>query len=597
MTYAAPLQDMRFVLHNLCKLDEISQLPDLQEATPDMIDAILEEAAKFASQVLSPLNRVGNLEVLGFSDGEVAMPHGWGDAYQTLVGMGCNSPSANPEYGGMGLPYIVNACIQEMLQGANMAFQLCPMLTQGAIEALEGYASEELKSSFLPKLVTGEWTGTMNLTEPQAGSDLAAIRTMATPEGSHFRIKGQKIFITHGEHDLTENIVHLVLARLPDAPVGVKGISLFLVPKFLLDTTGAPGDANDLRCVSIEHKLGIHASPTCSLSFGDNAGAIGYLIGEPNRGLEYMFAMMNNARLNVGLQGIGVAEHAFQDAARYAAERIQGVAHGVEGSVPIIMHPDVRRMLGVMKSRIEAARILAYRAAASLDIAHRATDPDKRSFHQRRVDLLIPVVKGGSTEMSVHVTSLGVQVHGGMGYIEETGVAQHLRDARITTIYEGTTGIQALDLIGRKILRDKGAAAAEIIADMRSSAEALKRASSDAANLEMLSDTVTQAADAVERATEWVLKGAKTEAPMASAVNVLDVFNLSLGAWVMGDAALAASTQLTAGEDATAAARRIRLAEFYALQVFPDAVSRLNAAVCGAEAIVNISPEDLLQDM
>jgi 3-(methylsulfanyl)propanoyl-CoA dehydrogenase len=599
MTYAAPVQDMSFVLHNLCNLDEVSQLPGLEDATPDMIDAILDEAAKYAGQVLSPLNRVGDLAGLGFDDGKVTMPDGWAGAYQTLVEMGWNSPAANPEHGGMGLPYVVNACIQEMFQGANMAFQLCPMLTQGAIEALEGYASEDLQNTYLPKLVTGEWTGTMNLTEPQAGSDLAAIRSKATPEGDHYRIKGQKIFITHGEHDMTDNIIHLVLARLPDAPAGVKGISLFLVPKFLLDASGAPGEANDLRCVTIEHKLGIHASPTCSLSFGDNAGAIGYLIGEPNRGLEYMFAMMNNARLSVGLQGIGVSEHALQDAARYAAERKQGGAPGVEGSAPIIMHPDIRRMLGIMKGRTEAARILAYRAAASLDFAHRSTDPETRAFHQRRVDLLIPVVKGGSTEMSVQVASLGVQVHGGMGYVEETGVAQHLRDARITTIYEGTTGIQALDLIGRKILRDKGAAVAEIVADMRASAEALGAADGDAADWATLSDTVAQGAEAVEKATAWILASVKDVpgAPLASAVNVLELFNIALGAWAMGDAALAAARQVADGENPAGAQSKIRLAEFYARQVFPETDARLNAAMNGADAVLGLSADDFLQDV
>lgn len=599
MTYIAPVQDMRFVLQNLCNLDEISKLPELEDATPDMIDAILEEAAKYAGQELSPLNKVGDLEGLGFDDGKVTMPKGWGAAYKILVEMGWNSPSASTEHGGMGLPYVVNACIQEMFQGANMAFQLCPMLTQGAIEALEGYASKELQHTYLPKLVTGEWSGTMNLTEPQAGSDLAAIRSTAIPEGDHYRIKGQKIFITHGEHDLTDNIIHLVLARLRDAPAGVKGISLFLVPKYLLDVSGAPSEANDVRCVSIEHKLGIHASPTCALAFGDNSGAIGYLIGQANRGLEYMFAMMNNARLNVGLQGIGVSEHALQDAVHYAADRKQGGASVVEGSAPIIMHPDVRRMLGVMKSRTEAARILAYRAAAAQDFAHRSTDPQTRAFHQRRVDLLIPVVKGGATEMSIQVASLGMQVHGGMGYIEETAVAQHLRDARVTTIYEGTTGIQSLDLIGRKILRDKGFAVAEIVTEMRTSAGALKIASGDAANWDMLSSTVTLAADAVENATAWVLNSARTapNAPLASAVNVLEVFYLALGAWAMGDAALAAAKMLANGDNVAWSQSKIRLAEFFALQVFPDANARLDVAINGAEAILGISANDLLQEV
>ncbi len=590
MTYAAPLQDMRFVLYNLCDLDAISQLPGFEEATPEVVDAILEEAAKYACRELSPLNRAGDLAGIGFDGGKVTTPRGWKTAYDTLVEMGWNSPAANREHGGMGLPLVVNACIQEMFQGANMSFQLCPMLTQGAIEALEGYASDALKEIYLPKLITGEWTGTMNLTEPQAGSDLASIRTRAVSEGDRYRISGQKIFITYGEHDLTENIIHLVLARLPDAPAGVKGISLFLVPKLMPD-----GSANDVHCVSVEQKLGIHASPTCTLSFGDNGGAVGYLVGEANRGLEYMFAMMNSARLSVGLQGVGVAEHACQDAAAYASERRQGKADGVEGSAAIIHHPDVRRMLGIMKSRTEAARILAYRAAAALDFAHRAEDPETRARHQRRVDLLIPVVKGCSTEMSIQIASLGVQVHGGMGYVEETGAAQHLRDARITTIYEGTTGIQALDLIGRKILRDRGAAAQEIIDDVRMSAAQLACEDNPHGDWELLTRSVTQAADALEAATTWLLGAEKETAHVqtASAMNVLDVFGLALGAWALGDAARAAAAEISAGGHSAHAGAMIRLAEFYALQVFPDAQARLSAATGGAASILALELSDL----
>jgi len=393
MTYSARLEEMQFILEDLCGLEDIATLPGLEDATPDMVAAILEEAAKFAGQVLSPLNATGDQEGLGFDDGAVTTPKGWSEAYGQIVEMGWNSSTAAPGHGGMGLPQVVNACIQEMFQGANASFQLCPMLTQGAIEAIEGYASDELKETYLPKLVTGEWTGTMNLTKPQAGSDLAAIRSKAEPKDDHFLVSGQKIFITYGEHDMAENIIHLVLARLPDAPEGVKGISLFVVPKFLVNADGSLGARNDVRCVSIEHKLGIHASLTCTLAFGDNGGAVGYLVGAPNKGLQYMFAMMNNARLNVGLQGIGIAEHATQHAISYAMERTQGGTP--EGAAPTIMgHPDVRRMLGLMTSRTQAARILAYRAARSLDYAQRATDADIRAYHQRRVDLLIPVAKG-----------------------------------------------------------------------------------------------------------------------------------------------------------------------------------------------------------
>ncbi|WP_372605306.1 acyl-CoA dehydrogenase family protein, partial [Actibacterium sp.] len=357
MTYTAPLEDMLFVLEDLCGLEEVSKLPGLEDATPDMVAAILEEAGKFAGQVLAPLNVVGDTKGLKFEDGAVTTPEGWSEAYQGIVEMGWNSPTADPEHGGMGLPAVVNACIQEMFNGANTAFQLCPMLTQGAIEAIEGYASDELKETYLPKLVTGEWTGTMNLTEPQAGSDLAAIRSKAVPEGDHYRVSGQKIFITYGEHDMVENIIHLVLARLPDAPEGVKGISLFVVPKFMVNADGSLGDRNDVRCVSIEHKLGIHGSPTCTLAFGDTGGAIGYLVGEANKGLQYMFAMMNSARLGVGLQGIGIAEHATQHATAYAMERKQGGTPPESGIDTIMGHPDIRRMLGLMKSRTEAARV------------------------------------------------------------------------------------------------------------------------------------------------------------------------------------------------------------------------------------------------
>lgn len=581
MTYTAPLQDMMFVLEDLCDLDGIAALPGLEEATPEMVRAILEEAAKYAGQVLAPMNRAGDMAGLGFADGEVATPDEWKPAYQTLVEMGWNSPAADPDHGGMGLPHMVNACIQEMFQGANMSFQLCPMLTQGAIDAIEGYASEELKHAYLPRLVTGEWTGTMNLTEPQAGSDLAAVRSKAVPEGDHYRVSGQKIYITYGEHDLAENIIHLVLARLPDAPEGVKGMSLFVVPKFLVNDDGSLGDRNDVRCVSIEHKLGIHASPTCTLSFGDEGGAIGYLVGQPNRGLEYMFAMMNNARLNVGIQGIGVAEHATQLAVAYAMERKQGkpAASNVE---TIIGHADVRRMLAVMRARTDAARGIAYRAARSLDYAMRAEDDELRAAHQRRVDLLIPIVKGWSTEMAIDTTSLGVQVHGGMGYVEETGAAQHFRDARITTIYEGTTGIQALDLIGRKILRDGGKAAAELVADIRATAEA----GGDLAAL------AGEAADLIEEIVGW-LKAQDSTTALAAASSALDVFGICTGAWMMADASRAAASRIAAGDGSAHLQAKQRLAQVYATHIFPRARAGRDVIVNGTDAILDLPVSDL----
>ena len=593
MTYQAPLQDMLFVLEDLCDLSTLATLPGLEEATPETVAAILDEAAKFAGQVLAPLNWTGDQAGLGFADGAVTTPPGWKEAYATLVDMGWNSPTAAPDHGGMGLPAVVNACIQEMFNGANTAFQLCPLLTQGAIEAISHYASDDLKATYLDHLVAGRWTGTMNLTEPQAGSDLAAIRSKAVPQGDHYLISGQKIFITYGDHDMAENIVHLVLARLPDAPAGVKGISLFVVPKFLVNADGSLGAMNDLRCVSIEHKLGIHASPTCTLAFGDNGGATGYLVGAPHQGLPYMFAMMNSARLGVGLQGIGIGEHAGQVAATYAAGRKQGGAPGVEGSVAIAQHPDVRRMLGLIKARTQAARILAYRAAAAQDIASRCPDPSVAARAQRRLDLLIPVVKGWSTETGNLSASLGVQVHGGMGYIEETGAAQHLRDARITTIYEGTTGIQALDLVGRKVIRDNGTALAELVEDIRASRTRLCAA--PGADFAALAAMLAQVIDTLEAAGDWLLASARQNAqlPAAAASALLELFGICLGGWAMADAALAAAARQARGDAGTLPGRQMRLAAFYRTQVFPQAQALRVMATEGAETVLALTPEDL----
>jgi alkylation response protein AidB-like acyl-CoA dehydrogenase len=595
MTYQAPLQDMTFVLEELCGLAELSALPGLEEATPDMVAAILEEAAKFAGAVIAPLNAVGDHEGLGFADGAVTTPPGWKEGYQQLVEMGWNCPTASPEFGGLGLPSVVNACIQEMFNGANTAFQLCSLLTQGAIEAIGHYASDDLRAIYLQHLISGHWTGTMNLTEPQAGSDLAAIRSRAVPEGEAYRIFGQKIFITYGEHDMAENIVHLVLARLPDAPAGVKGISLFVVPKFLINADGSLGARNDVRCVSIEHKLGIHGSPTCTLAFGDNGGALGHLVGAPHQGLQYMFAMMNSARLGVGLQGIGIAELAGQKAAAYAADRKQGGAPGFEGSAPIIAHPDVRRMLGLIRARTFAARVLAYRAAAAQDVAQRAPEADQAARAQRRLDLLIPVVKGWSTEMGNVSASLGVQVHGGMGYIEETGAAQMLRDARITTIYEGTTGIQALDLIGRKLIRDQGRAMGELLEDLAASAAKLGAAEGPGADWAAMQEMVSSAAAILAEATAWVLAAGQRngQLPQAAALAMLDLTGICLGAWAMADTALAAAQKIAAGDSAGHLGTKLRLAEFYRTQIFPQAQAQV-VQLKGAEAILDLETGDLV---
>src|ERR671928_2241840 len=463
--YQAPLKDMKFVLNELAGLEEIAKLPGYGEATPDTVDAILEEASKFASGVLDPINYSGDQEGSKWSDGAVRTPKGFREAYRQFCEGGWNALPFEAEWGGQSLPRLGSTPVQEMWKSSNMSFSLCPLLTQGAIEALLLRGSEELKRRYLPKMVEGSWTGTMNLTEPQAGSDLSLVRTRAERQGDHYLISGQKIFITYGEHDLAENIVHLVLARTPEAPEGVKGISLFVVPKFIPNEDGTPGKRNSAKCASIEHKLGIHASPTAVMVYDR---AVGYLVGEENRGLEYMFIMMNAARFAVGLEGVAISERAFQRALAFSKERIQG-RDLVEGgkAVPIIHHPDVRRMLMLMKSQTEAMRALAYTTAAAMDFARKSPDAEARKRHQAFVDLMIPVVKGWSTETGIEVASLGVQVHGGMGFVEETGAAQYLRDARITTIYEGTTGIQAMDLVGRKVARDGGATARAWLAEVR----------------------------------------------------------------------------------------------------------------------------------
>ncbi|MEO7725786.1 MAG: acyl-CoA dehydrogenase family protein, partial [Burkholderiales bacterium] len=441
-TYAAPLQDMQFVIKALVGLADITAMPDCAEVTGDLVDAVLDEAGKFASEVLDPLNRVGDKDGAKLADFKVKTSPGFKEAYRQFVDGGWNGLSGQTDFGGQGLPHVVAMPVQEMWNSANMAFCLCPMLTSGVLEAVKLKGSPQQKEKYLHKLTSGEWTGTMNLTEPQAGSDLSAVRTRAEPDGEHYLLHGTKIFITWGEHDMAENIIHLVLARTPTAPEGVKGISLFIVPKFIVNDDGTLGSRNDVKCVSIEHKMGINASPTCVLAYGDGKGAVGYLVGEENRGLEYMFIMMNHARLGVGLEGVALAERAYQHAREYAKTRVQGRAIGQKSGdrVTIIHHPDVKRMLLMMKAQTEAMRAVAYSASAALDKANHHPDDNERRKNQALVDFLIPVVKGWCTEQSIEVASTGVQIHGGMGFVEETGAAQYLRDARITTIYEGTTG-------------------------------------------------------------------------------------------------------------------------------------------------------------
>jgi len=550
-TYAAPLDDMLFAL-DLAGLPEIAALPQFAEATPDLIAAVLEEAGKFGAGVLAPINEVGDREGCHLEpDGTVRLPEGAAEAYAQFVDAGWNSLPFDPEIGGQGLPGVVGVAVNEIWQATNMAWGLCPLLTTGAIEALTAHGTDEQKALYLPKLVSGAWTGTMNLTESQAGSDLAALRCKAEPAPdlgeSLFRITGQKIFITHGDHTMAENICHLVLARLPDAPPGVKGISLFLIPKILVNPDGSLGAKNDVKAVSLEHKLGIHGSPTCVMAFGDEGGAVGTLIGGPNQGLACMFTMMNNARLNIGLQGVGIADRAYQQAAAFAKDRAQGVdvANPKAGNTTIIHHPDVRRMLMTMRAKTEAVRALAYYAAANLDLAKVHPDESRRAAAQARIDLLTPVAKAWSTEVGFEVADLGVQVHGGTGYIEETGAAQHLRDARIARIYEGTNGIQAMDLAGRKVLRDKGAAVASLMADMRATQSEMAGASTDVA---ALASRFGAALDDLDAATAWLVSHGGAVENQAACMPYLNLFGIAVGGWLMMKGALEANRRLAAGE-------------------------------------------------
>jgi len=588
--YLAPLQDMQFVLRELVGLDAVTALPGQEEVNDDLASAILEEAGKFASGVLSPLNVVGDREGARWRDGEVRTAPGWRDAYRQFAEGGWTALSCAPEFGGQGLPRVISALVEEMWNGANVAFALCPMLTRGAIEAIELCGTAEQKAYYLPPLISGEWTGTMNLTEPQAGSDLSAVRTRAVPQvDGSYRVHGQKIFITYGEHDLTPNIVHLVLARTPTAPEGVKGISLFVVPKFLSGKDGMLGERNDVHCVSIEHKLGIHGSPTAVLAFGDNEGAQGWLVGEENRGLEYMFIMMNAARYSVGLEGVGLCERSYQRARDHAQERKQGVELGAASrdKVAIVRHPDVRRMLLQMKSRAEALRAVACVVAAAMDVAAAHPDENVRRENQSFVDLMIPVVKGWSTESSVLVTSLGLQVHGGMGYIEETGAAQHWRDSRITPIYEGTTGIQASDLVGRKIARDGGAAVQRVLRDMGVVQEKLLVTKDP--ELAAIAAHLSAGIVALRRCTGFVVEsyGTDVKATAVGAVPLLELFGIVAGGWQMARAALVARERLASGMGDLGFLRaKLFTARVYADHVLAQAPSLAETVVNGAGAVL-----------
>ena len=591
--YTAPLKDMKFVLNELAGMSEVAKLPGCEDATPDTVDAILEEAAKFTSGVLDPLNYTGDQEGSRWEDGSVRTPKGFREAYRKFVEGGWNGLPLDPAWGGQGLPKLVSTPVTEMITSANMAFSLCPLLTQGAIEALLLCGSDQLKKTFLEKMVSGTWTGTMNLTEPQAGSDLALLRSKAVREGDHYRISGQKIFITYGEHDLTENIVHLVLARTPDAPPGVKGISLFVVPKFLVKPDGTLGERNTATCASIEHKLGIHASPTAVMVFEN---AVGYVVGEENKGLSYMFVMMNAARFGVGMEGVAIAERAYQRALAYAKERMQGndLAGGSK-TVAIINHPDVRRMLMLMKSQTEAMRALAYVVAGAMDAARRHPEKETRQSNQAFVELMIPVVKGWSTETGIEVASLGVQIHGGMGFIEETGAAQHLRDARITTIYEGTTGIQANDLVGRKIAREGGVTIKGWLQMMESfHAELGKSKNADIASIRA---SLAAGTKSVGECVDYIVATAGTDikAAFAGAVPFLRLMGIVCGGWQMARAALVAERKLAeGGGDAGFYKAKISTARFYCDHLLVQAPGLAATMVKGSAGVMAVPDEDML---
>tara|TARA_R110000868_G_scaffold4155_4_gene25218 strand:+ start:1511 stop:3268 length:1758 start_codon:yes stop_codon:yes gene_type:complete len=575
--YTAPLRDMQFVIEELIGLEDVAALPGFEEATSDTVQAILEEANKMARDVLSPINRSGDIEGSRLENGVVVTPAGFREAYTAYVEGGWNALQFDPEIGGQGLPMLVATPVFEMWDAANLAFMLCPVLTIAGVECLEKFGSAEQKEKWMPKLVTGEWTGTMVLTEPNAGSDVGALRTKAVPDGNQYRITGQKIFTTWGEHDCAENIVHMVLARTPDAPPGTRGISLFIVPKFLVDDDGTIGQRNDLRAVSLEHKLGIHGSPTCVMQFGENDGAIGYLVGHEGRGMEYMFAMMNSARLAVGREGVGISERAYQQAADYARERVQGkdMSNPALSEVPIIRHPDVRRNLMTMRALTEATRALGYYVAAKQDFARKHPDRDVRAEAQGRIDLLVPVVKAWSTDCGVEIASLGVQIHGGAGFIEETGAAQYYRDCRITPIYEGTNGIQALDLVSRKILRDRGEELNKFIAEIRDTEI------QDA----KIANSMWSALDALAAATEWILEdsGEDPRIVLAGATPFLRALGLVTGGWLM---AKAANLAAQGAEDDDFYKAKLATARFYAANLLPQAAGYAQAATAGAEDIM-----------
>ena len=589
MTYTAPIKDMLFDMEHLARIDQVAQIPGFEDAGLETAQAVLEECAKLCEGVVAPLNVPGDLHPSSFKDGVVTTTAGFVDAFKQYAEGGWQGLQHPTDFGGQGLPKTIGAACIEMLNSANLSFALCPLLTDGAIEALLTAGSDALKATYLEKLVTGEWTGTMNLTEPQAGSDLALVRTKAEPQGDgSYKVFGTKIFITYGEHDMADNIVHLVLARVAGAPEGVKGISLFVVPKFLVNQDGSLGARNDVHCVSIEHKMGIKASPTAVLQYGDNGGAIGYLVGEENRGLEYMFIMMNAARYAVGVQGIAVAERAYQHAVAYAKERVQSrpVDGSVKASATIIHHPDVRRMLMTMRASNEGCRAMATTAAAAYDAAHHHPDAAVREANATFYEFMVPLVKGYSTEMSLEVTSLGVQVHGGMGFIEETGAAQYYRDAKILTIYEGTTAIQANDLVGRKTARDGGQTAKAIAAQIEKTEGELKASGSDIAR--SVARHLGEARQAFVRVVDFIVEQAKADpnAVYAGSVPYLMLAGNLVAGWQLGRSVLVAQELLQKGQDAAFMQAKLATARFYAEHILTRVHGQADAVINGAASVM-----------
>jgi 3-(methylthio)propanoyl-CoA dehydrogenase len=598
--YAAPLTDIRFVLSEVVDLAGLSSLAAFGHAEPEAVWGVLEEGARFMAEVVAPTNRAGDLEgaTLG-DDGQVRTPAAFRDAYRRYVEAGWSAVPFDPAYGGGGFPWLVNIVQQEMLTSANMAFSMAPLLTQGAIEMLHAHGSEEQRRRYLPKMVTGEWTGTMNLTEPDAGSDVGALRTRAVPvDDGSWRITGTKIFISFGEHDMADNIVHLVLARVPGAPPGTRGISCFVVPKHLVGADGRPGERNDVTCVSLEHKMGIRASPTCVLAFGEQGeGAVGELVGEVNGGMRAMFTMMNNARLSVGVEGLAMGERAFQQAVAFARERRQGRAPGAPAGAPspIVDHPDVRRMLMTMKASVEAMRCLLYLNAESVDLARQHPDEEVRRGRQELVELLTPISKAWCTDLGVEVASLNVQVHGGVGYVEEAGAAQHLRDARIAPIYEGTNGIQAIDLVARKLPLRGGGVVADHLAAMEGSAAELVRVGG---GLEVVGAALAEGVSATRKATEWLLAHGLADPAdaLAGATPYLRMLGTVTGGWLLGCSALAAARLLGAGHgdfDPAFLEAKVATARFYAEHLLPAATGLLPAVTAGAGSVLAVPAERL----